>query len=99
VLYHRTNCEGFGIALAMLGGGREKKEDKIDHGVGLEFHKRIGDPVKKHEPLATIHYNSDAKLPEAKSLISGSYHIGEHLPREKRPLVRHIWVRSGLGCS
>src|SRR5271169_2224100 len=27
-----TNCEGFGIALAMLGGGREKKEDKIDHG-------------------------------------------------------------------
>src|SRR6266850_1667349 len=85
-----TNCEGFGIALAMLGGGREKKEDKIDHGVGLEFHKRIGDPVKKHEPLATIHYNSDAKLAEAKGLISGSYHIGEHAPREKRPLVRHI---------
>src|SRR5882724_5076234 len=85
-----TDCEGFGIALAMLGGGREKKEDKIDHGVGLEFHKRIGDPVKKGEPFATIHYNSDAKLAEAMSLISGSYHIGEHAPREKRPLVRHI---------
>src|SRR5207253_10939413 len=50
-----ANCEQFGIALAMLGGGREKKEDQIDHGVGLEFHKRIGDPVKKGEPLATIH--------------------------------------------
>src|SRR5437899_10343257 len=25
-----TNCEQFGTALAMLGGGREKKEDKID---------------------------------------------------------------------
>jgi len=45
--------------------------------------------VKKGEPLATIHYNSDAKLAEAKSLISGSYHIGEHAPREKRSLVRH----------
>src|SRR5467141_994765 len=85
-----TNCERFGIALAMLGGGREKKEDKIDHGVGLEFHKRIGDPVKKGEPLATIHYNSDAKLAEAMSLISGSYHIGEHAPREKRSLTGRI---------
>jgi pyrimidine-nucleoside phosphorylase len=86
----RTDCEGFGIALAMLGGGRENKEDKIDHGVGLEFHKRIGDRVEKGEPLATIHYNSDAKLAEAKSLISGSYHIGESAPREKRPLIRRI---------
>src|SRR2546425_3284060 len=85
-----TNCEGFGIALAMLGGGREKKEDKIDHGVGLEFHKRIGDRVEKGEPLATIHYNSDAKLAEAKSRIAESYHIGGEAPREKRPLVRRL---------
>ena len=86
----RTNCEQFGIALAMLGGGREKKEDKIDHGVGLEFHKRIGDRVETGEPLATIHYNSDAKLAEAKTLISGSYQIGESAPSLKRPLVRCI---------
>jgi len=85
-----TNCEGFGIALAMLGGGREKKEDKIDHGVGLEFHKRIGDRVEIGEPLATIHYNSDAKLAEAKALIACSYFIGEKAPQEKPPLVRRI---------
>ncbi len=85
-----TNCEQFGIALAMLGGGREKKEDAIDHAVGLEFHKRIGDPIKKDEPLATIHYNSGAKLAEAQSLIAGSYHIGEAAPSETRPLIRRI---------
>jgi pyrimidine-nucleoside phosphorylase len=85
-----TDCEQFGIALAMLGGGREKKEDKIDHGVGLEFHKRIGDRVEKGEPLATIHYNSDAKLAEAKKLIGQSHHIGEEAPKEKRPLVRRL---------
>jgi len=56
----------FGIALAMLGGGRETKEDKIDHGVGLEFHKRIGDRVEKGEPLVTIHYNSATKLTRQK---------------------------------
>src|SRR5437867_9624175 len=85
-----TNCEGFGIALAMLGGGRETKEDKIDHGVGLEFHKRIGDRVEGGEPLATSHYNSDAKLAEAKTLIASSYFVGDEAPQEKRPLVRRI---------
>ncbi len=85
-----TNCEQFGIALALLGGGREKKEDKIDHGVGLEFHKRIGDRVEIGEPLATIHYNTDTKLAEAKALIAGSYFVGETAPQEQRPLVRRI---------
>jgi thymidine phosphorylase len=85
-----THCEQLGMALAMLGGGREKKEDKIDHAVGLEFHKRIGDRVEKNEKLVTIHYNSDAKLAEAKNLISNSYVVNESPPQEKRPLVRRI---------
>ena len=85
-----TNCEQFGIALAMLGGGREKKEDTIDHGVGLEFHKRIGDRVEKGEPLATIHYNSPTKLAEAKNLVASSYLVGSRAPSEQRPLVRRI---------
>jgi pyrimidine-nucleoside phosphorylase len=74
----------------MLGGGREKKEDKIDHAVGLEFHKRIGDRVGKGEKLVTIHYNGDAKVAEAKSLIASSYVVNESAPPEKRPLVRRI---------
>jgi pyrimidine-nucleoside phosphorylase len=86
-----TNCEQFGIALAMLGGGRETKEDRIDHAVGLEFHKRIGDRVEKGEPLATIHYNSDAKLAEAKRMVAESFEIdpdsGGQAPR---PLIRQI---------
>ncbi len=85
-----THCEQFGIALAMLGGGREKKEDAIDHGVSLQFRKRIGDHVEKGEPLATIHYNADTKLAEAKRLIAGGYYLGAAAPREKRPLVRRI---------
>ena len=85
-----TNCEQLGTALATLGGGREKKEDAIDHAVGLEFHKRIGDRVEIGEPLATIHYNSDAKLAEAQSLIAASYEIGEAAPSQTLPLLRRI---------
>jgi pyrimidine-nucleoside phosphorylase len=85
-----TNCEQFGTALAMLGGGREKKEDAIDPGVALEFHKRVGDPVRKGEPLATIHYNADAKLTEATTMVRASYFIAPEAPHEKRPLIRRI---------
>jgi pyrimidine-nucleoside phosphorylase len=87
---HGTDCEQFGTALAMLGGGREKKEDTIDHAVGIEFRKRIGERVEKGEPLAMIHYNADAKLAEAKSLIAESYQIGESAPLGERPLIRRI---------
>jgi pyrimidine-nucleoside phosphorylase len=84
-----TNCENLGIALAILGGGREKKEDRIDHAVGLEFHRRIGDRVEKGRPLVTIHYNADTKLAEAKALIAGSYEIASEL-REKPSLIRRV---------
>jgi pyrimidine-nucleoside phosphorylase len=85
-----TDCERFGIALAMLGGGREKKEDTIDHAVSLQFHKRIGDRVEKGEPLVTIRYNADARLEEAKTLIAQNYFIAQEPPSEKRPLIRRI---------
>lgn len=85
-----TDCQQFGIALAILGGGREKKEDAIDHAVGLQFRKRIGDRVEKGEPLATISYNADTRLAEAKALIADNYFVSPESPRETRPLIRRV---------
>ena len=84
-----TNCMEFGVALAMLGGGREKKEDQIDPGVGLEFHKRIGERVTAGERLVTIHYNSDAKLAEAKQRIVQSFQISQQQRPDKK-LIRRL---------
>lgn len=47
-----------GLLLIELGGGRKEKTDKIDHGVGFTFHKKIGDRVKKGEPIFTITHHS-----------------------------------------
>jgi len=86
-----TNCEQFGIALAMLGGGRETKEDRIDHAVGIEFHKRIGERVEKGEPLATIHYNSDTKLADARRMVAETFVIDQDSRGQApRPLIRRI---------
>jgi pyrimidine-nucleoside phosphorylase len=72
-----TRCRQFGVALALLEGGRGKKEDRIDHGVGLEFHRRIGDKVQAGEKLVTIQYNSSTKLAEARELIASAFEIGD----------------------
>jgi pyrimidine-nucleoside phosphorylase len=83
------NSRSLGIALAMLGGGREKKEQNVDHAVGLEFHKRIGDSVKAGETLVTIAYNADAQLNAAQKMIEASYQISDKKP-PARPLIHRI---------
>jgi pyrimidine-nucleoside phosphorylase len=83
-------CEQLGTAGVVLGGGREKKEDAIDPAVGLVFHKRIGDGVQRGEPLCTLHYNSDARLPEAQRLAQTAYRVEPEKPRVAPPLIYQI---------
>jgi len=83
------DCEKLGIACGVLGGGREKKEDAIDPAVGLEFHCRLGHRVERGATLVTLHYNSDARLDEARHLVESSYRIGPGAPTP-RPLVHKV---------
>lgn len=55
-------CDEIGICSLMLGGGRETKESVIDLAVGLVLHKKVGDYVKKGEPLAHIYANDTTNL-------------------------------------
>jgi pyrimidine-nucleoside phosphorylase len=89
-------CEQVGVASLVLGGGREKKEDVIDPAVGLVLHKKVGDPVREGEPLCTIHYNSDARVNDARGLLQQAYHIAERPPATRRPLIHR--VISGRGA-
>ncbi|MGH9524004.1 MAG: thymidine phosphorylase [Terriglobales bacterium] len=83
-------CEQVGTATVVLGGGREKKEDSVDPAVGLVLHKKVGDAVRAGEPLCTVHYNSAARLNEARRLLEGAYTITEGPPAMKRPLVHKV---------
>ncbi len=65
-----------GLAVLRLGGGREKKGEPIDHGVGVYLEKKIGDRVKKGEVLARV-YHRERGLAEAKALVAEAYRIGE----------------------
>ena len=85
-----TQCEQLGVACVVLGGGREQKEDTIDPAVGLEFRKRIGDAVKRGEPLCTLHYNAVTRLDEARHLVETAYRIEPEKPKTIPPLIHRV---------
>lgn len=53
--------EQIGLLLIELGGGRKSKADKIDHAVGFNFEKKIGDQVKKGDVIFRIHHHPHQK--------------------------------------
>ena len=83
-------CEQLGLACVVLGGGRERKDDRIDPAVGIEFHKRVGDTVSLGEPMCTLHYNSDARLPEAQILAESAYLIELEKPKSLPSLIYRV---------
>jgi pyrimidine-nucleoside phosphorylase len=84
----RIQCEKIGLASLVLGGGRNKQDDVIDHAVGLELRKKWGNAVKAGECIATVHYNDPARLPEALRLLLEAYEIGPKPPDEPRVLIK-----------
>jgi pyrimidine-nucleoside phosphorylase len=89
------NCEQIGTACVILGGGRERKEDSVDPAVGIVLHKKVGDRVAVGEPVATIHFNSEARLQRARQLITDSCVIANAAPATKRPLIHRVIQRPG----
>jgi thymidine phosphorylase len=56
-----------GEAVVALGGGRAKKGDAIDHSVGIEVLRNVGDYVEEGESLFTIHAGNQSDLAEARA--------------------------------
>ncbi|KKK33342.1 thymidine phosphorylase [Salinicoccus sediminis] len=68
-------AEELGVASAMLGAGRQTKDDVIDLAVGLMLEKKVGDHVEEGETLAVIHSNRE-DVEEVKRKILDNYKIG-----------------------
>jgi pyrimidine-nucleoside phosphorylase len=62
-----------GQAAVELGAGREKKGDAIDLAVGVEVLHKVGDRVKKGEPLFVIHANHPERLQRARDRLLAAH--------------------------
>ena len=77
-IIHGIHARTVGETAVMLGGGRAKKGDVIDYGVGVLVHKKIGDKVGKGESVFTVYANDAEKARLAHSLLLGAVQWGDH---------------------
>ncbi|HNK64071.1 MAG TPA: thymidine phosphorylase [Anaerolineales bacterium] len=66
-----------GEASVVLGAGRAKKGDPIDHAVGFVIHKKVGDKVREGDALFEVHANDEAKLEEARKAVLSAYRFSD----------------------
>lgn len=76
----KIDAEGVGVSAMLLGAGRIKKTDKIDHSVGLFFEKTYGDFVSKGEKIATIYINDLSLLDASIEALDKSIFFSKDLP-------------------
>jgi pyrimidine-nucleoside phosphorylase len=76
-----------GVAMT-LGAGRERKEDPVDHAVGVVCRAKRGDRVAQGDPLAEIHARDEAAAEVAEQALLSAYEIGDE--PESRPLVLDV---------
>ncbi|MFB4160646.1 pyrimidine-nucleoside phosphorylase [Geomicrobium sp. JSM 1781026] len=81
----QMNAAKIGQAAGHLGAGRMKKDDPIDHSVGVQVKKKRGDYVEKGEALVYLHSNTE-DVASVKALIQESYEMTEQRV-EARPLI------------
>jgi pyrimidine-nucleoside phosphorylase/thymidine phosphorylase len=75
-----------GRASMALGAGRQRIEDRIDHGSGVLIEKKPGEQVSAGETILELLYNDDRGLGEASSLAQAAISIAS-APPTLRPLV------------
>ncbi|WP_372590353.1 pyrimidine-nucleoside phosphorylase [Fervidobacterium pennivorans subsp. carthaginiensis] len=83
------DTEKIGIASNYLGAGRKTKEDTIDYRVGIEILKKLGDCVKKGEPIAKLYISDKSDVESALKLLSESYKFSDKKP-EHKPIILGI---------
>ena len=83
----KLDARKIGVISVHLGAGRIKKEDGIEHSVGILLEKKIGGKVQKGEILAYIHANDDEKGKTAIEDIKTAYKIVENQVKEEKYIL------------
>ncbi|MCC6418283.1 MAG: thymidine phosphorylase [Gemmataceae bacterium] len=74
------DAELVGRASMRLGAGRDRKEDAIDHGVGVMIQVWRGEQVRAGDAVAEVHYREEARLHPALELLQQALAVGDAPP-------------------
>jgi thymidine phosphorylase len=85
-----VNTTEIGHAIASIGGGRVRIEDKIDPTVGFIAEVRIGDRVSDGATLGVVQCRDEFKAREAAGRIRAAYKVGEEFLGEAPLLIKEV---------
>ena len=90
------DTEQLGWASLALGAGRLKSTDAVDPTAGLEFHKKLGDSVRRGEAIASLHFDTDptsAKIEAVRARVLSAVTISLQKPA-RTDLIARIKVNT-----
>ena len=86
---HEIDAQEVGELVCSIGGGRLRKEDKIDYTVGAILSVKVGDEVKKGDKLITFYSNKPLQESETKR-ISNIFNIESQILDKPRLIYAKI---------
>ena len=66
-----------GEAAVILGAGRTRKEDPVDHVVGFSIHRKVGEFIEQDQPLITIFANNEKRLDEVRNNVRAAFGLSD----------------------
>ena len=82
------DAEYIGLASAMIGAGRDTKEDSIDPAVGVILEVKIGQKVDAGGVLCRLYYTSEDHVEEAAQLVEDAFRISSTAPEERALILK-----------
>ncbi len=72
-------CDAFlvGRAAMLLGAGRLRKDDPIDHPAGVVLYRKIGESVEAGEPIAKMLTNDPGRLADARPVLESAFAVAD----------------------
>jgi pyrimidine-nucleoside phosphorylase len=84
------DAEYIGRASTMMGAGRQKKEDAVDHAVGVILEVKAGEKVDAGAVLCRLYYTQENTLEEAADLVEEAFRISSNKPSERELILEVV---------
>jgi pyrimidine-nucleoside phosphorylase len=86
----RMAALAIGRAAHVLGAGRSKVGEPVDHGVGAVTLAHVGDQVRDGQPLIELHHRGGRGLDEALALSREAIVIDDHPPAARAKILDEV---------
>ena len=83
-------AELIGQASSIIGAGRDKKEDSIDHAVGVILEVKVGQKIEAGNVLCRLYHTGEGRLDEAADLIEDAFRISNNPPDERNLILEVV---------